>query len=177
MKHLHRATATALVAGSVLMAVACGYQVAGTATRLPPDIKTIAIPVFTNKSTHFRIEQKVAAAVTREFIDRTSYRVTPDPAGADAELKGTINSVHSGVLTFDPNTGRATTYQIQVTADVELIDLHTKKVVFSNPKYIFRDQYQVSQSAPALFEEDEPALNRLSQDFARTLVTDIIENF
>ena len=177
MKHLSCAMAAALAAISILLTAACGYQVAGTATRLPPDIKTIAIPVFTNKSTRFRIEQRVSAAVTREFIERTRFRVTPDPAGADAELKGTINSVHSGVLTFDPNTGRATTFQIQVTADVELVDLHTKKVVFSNPHYLFREQYQVSQSAPALFEESEPALNRLSREFAHTLVTDIIENF
>lgn len=177
MKNLSRTMAATLAACSILLTVACGYQVAGTATRLPPDIKTIAIPVFTNKSTRFRIEQRVSAAVTREFIDRTRFRITPNPAGADAELKGTINSVRSGVLTFDPNTGRATTFQIQVTADVELIDLHTKKVVFSNPHYLFREQYQVSQSAPALFEESEPALNRLSRDFAHTLVTDIIENF
>lgn len=177
MKHPTRATAAALAACSVLMTLACGYQVAGTASRLPPDIKTIAIPVFTNKSTRFRIEQSVSAAVTREFIERTRFRVTPEPAGADAELKGTIDTVRSGVLTFDPNTGRATTFQIQVTADVELVDLHTRKVVFSNPHYLFREQYQVSQSAPALFEESEPALNRLSQDFAHTLVTDILENF
>jgi outer membrane lipopolysaccharide assembly protein LptE/RlpB len=177
MKHLSRAMAAALAACSILFAVACGYQVAGTASRLPPDIKTIAIPAFTNASTRFRIEQKVSAAVTREFIDRTSFRVTPDLSGADAELKGTINSVHSGVLTYDPNTGRATTFQIQVSAAVQLIDLHTKKVVFSNPNYTFREQYQVSQSTTALFEEDEPALNRLSHDFAQTLVTDILENF
>ncbi len=177
MKRISRATAAALAACSGLLAVACGYQVAGTASRLPPDIKTIAIPVFTNKSTRFRIEQRVSAAVTRELIERTRFRVTPDPAGADAELKGTINSVRSGVLTYDPNTGRATAFQIQVTADVELIDLHTRKVVFSNPHYLFREQYQVSQYAPALFEESEPALNRLSRDFAHTLVTDIIENF
>ncbi len=177
MKHLSHATAAALAACSILLTVACGYQVAGTATRLPPDIKTIAIPEFANKSTRFRIEQKVSAAVTREFIDRTSFRVTPDAAGADAELKGTISSVRSGVLTFDPNTGRATTFQIQVTASVQLIDLHTKKVVFSNPNYIFREEYQVSQSATALYEESEPALNRLSRDFAHTLVTDIVENF
>lgn len=177
MKNISRTAAAALAASSILLMIACGYQVAGTAARLPPDIKTIAIPVFTNKSTNFRIEQKVSAAVTREFIQQTSYRVTPDPAGADAELKGTINSVRSGVLTFDPNTGRATTFQIQVTASVELVDLHTRKVVFSNPNYTFREEYQVSQSAPALYEENEPALARLSRDFARTLVTDIVENF
>ena len=177
MNHLSRVIAAALAASSILLTVACGYQVAGTASRLPPDVKTIAIPVFTNMSTQFRIEQKVAAAVTREFIERTRFRVTPNPADADAELKGTITSVRSGVLTFDPNTGRATTFQIQVDASVELIDLHTKKVVFTNPKYVFREEYQVSQSTSALYEESEPALNRLSRDFARTLVTDIIENF
>ncbi len=177
MNLISRATAAALAACSILMAVACGYQVAGTASRLPPDVKTIAIPAFTNKSTQFRIEQKVAAAVTREFIERTSFRVTPNPADADAELKGTITSVRSGVLTFDPNTGRATTFQIQVDASVELVDLHTKKVLFTNPRYVFREEYQVSQSTSALYEESEPALNRLSRDFARTLVTDIIENF
>ncbi|HET9179761.1 MAG TPA: LptE family protein [Terriglobia bacterium] len=177
MKPLSRAIAAALAVCSILLTVACGYRVAGASTRLPPDIKTIAVPVFANKSTRFRIEQQVAAAVTREFIQRTSFRITPDLAGADAELKGTINAVHSGVLTFDPNTGRATTFQIQVTADVELIDFHTRKVLFSNPNYVFRGEYQVSQSTTALFEEDQPALERLSQDFARTLVTDIIENF
>lgn len=177
MKILSRVTLAALAAGSILLTVGCGYRVAGTATRLPPDIKTIAIPEFANKSTRFRIEQKVSAALMREFIERTDFRVTPSPAAADAELKGTINSVSSGVLTFDPNTGRATTFQIQVNADVELIDLHTKKVVFSNPHYVFREEYQVSQSTAALYEESEPALNRLSGDFARTLVTDILENF
>jgi outer membrane lipopolysaccharide assembly protein LptE/RlpB len=177
MKLLSRATAAALAACSILLAVACGYRVAGTTTRLPPDIKTIAIPEFTNKSTRFRIEQKVSAALTREFIQRTDFQVTPNPAGADAELKGTISSVRSGVLTFDPNTGRATTFQIQVTASVELIDLHTKKVVFSNPNYVFREEYQVSQSTTALYEESEPALDRLSRDFAHTLVTDILDNF
>jgi Lipopolysaccharide-assembly len=160
-----------------LLAAACGYRVAGTATRLPPDVKVIAIPAFTNKTSRFKIEQRMTAAVMREFVERTSFQVTSNPTGADAELKGTVNSVRSGVLTFDPNTGRATTFQIQVISSVQLIDLHTKQVLFTNPNYIFREAYQVSQSTPALFEEDVPAMDRLSRDFAHTLVTDIVENY
>jgi alanine dehydrogenase len=155
----------------------CGYHVAGQATRIPPDVKTIAVPIFTNETSRFRIEQKLAAAVTREFVERTKYRVTPDPAGADAVLKGTVKDVRSGVVTFDLTTGRATTLQIQVTANVQLVDLHTQRVLFSNPNYVFREEYQVSSSTSEEFQEDEPALTRLSQDLARTLVTDILENF
>ncbi len=92
-------------------------------------------------------------------------------------LKGTVTDVRAGVVTFDLTTGRATTLQIQVTANVELTDSHTKKVLFSNPNYIFREEYQISQSTTELFEEDQSALDRLSRDMARTLVTDILENF
>ncbi|HKS95977.1 MAG TPA: LptE family protein [Terriglobia bacterium] len=156
---------------------ACGYHVAGRGDRLPPDVKTIAVPIFTNQTSRFRIEQTMTQAVTREFIERTRFRITPNPAGADAVLKGTVKDVRSGVVAFDLSTGRATALQIQVTANVELRDLHTKKVLFSNPNYVFREEYQVSQSSANLFEEDQPALERLSRDLAHTLVTEILENF
>ncbi len=88
-----------------------------------------------------------------------------------------MKDVQAGVVTFDLNTGRATTLQIQVTSSVELVDQHTHQTVFSNPNYIFREEYQISQNASQLFEEDEPALERLCRDLARTLVTDLLENF
>ena len=161
----------------LLLFAACGYHVAGRGDRLPPDVKTIAVPIFQNDTRQFRIEQQLARAVTREFIERTKFRITPYPSQADAVLKGTVKDVRSGVVTYDLQTGRATTMQIQVTANVELVDLHSHKTVFSNPNYIFRQEYQLSQPTPSIFPEDQPALDRLSRDMARTLVTDILENF
>ncbi len=161
----------------LLPSLSCGYRVAGRGDRLPPDVKIIAIPVFTNSTRQFRIEQRVSAAITREFIERTKYQITTDPSAADAVLKGEIKDVRSGVIAFDRTTGRATTLQVQVTAQVDLIHQHSKKAVFSNHNYVFREQYQVSQNPSALFEEQDPALDRLSRDVARTLVTDILENF
>jgi len=161
----------------LLLLPACGYHVAGRADRLPPDIKTIAVPAFENDTRQFRIEQQLTQAVTQEFIERTKFRVTPDPSGADAVLNGTVKDVRSGVVTYDLTTGRATTMQIQVTANVQLVDLHSHKTLFSNSNFIFREEYQLSQPNPSTFPENQPALNRLSRDVARTLVTDILENF
>jgi outer membrane lipopolysaccharide assembly protein LptE/RlpB len=157
--------------------LSCGYHVAGRGDRLPPDIKTIAVPIFTNQSSTFRIEQKLAAAVTREFLERTKFQVTTNPAGADAILKGAVKEVTRGVITYDLTTGRASSLQIQVLADVKLLDLHSNKVVYANPNFVFREEYQVSQTTSGLFEEDQAALDRLSRDVARTLVTDLLENF
>ena len=79
-----------------LLSPACGYHVAGRGDHLPADVKTIAVPIFTNQSSRFRIEQRLAQAVTREFIERTRFRITPDPAQADAVLKGTVKDVRAG---------------------------------------------------------------------------------
>jgi outer membrane lipopolysaccharide assembly protein LptE/RlpB len=166
-----------LTACCLLFFTACGYHVAGQATRIPPDVKTIAVPAFKNMSSTFRIEQQLTSAVTREFLERTHYRILPNPADADAVLKGTIKEVRSRALTFDSNTGLATSLQVQVTADVKLEDVHSHKLLFSNSSYVFREEYQVSETASTLFEEDKPALERLSRDLARMLVTDILENF
>ncbi len=166
-----------LTACCLLFFTACGYHVAGTANRIPPDVKTIAVPAFKNLSSTFRIEQQLTSAVTREFLERTHYRILPNPDDADAVLKGTVKDVRARAITFDINTGRATSLQVQVTADVKLEDVHTHKILFSNSNYVFREEYQVSESPSALFEEDKPALDRLAHDLARTLVTDILENF
>jgi hypothetical protein len=151
--------------------------VAGQATRITPDVKTIAVPAFKNLSSTFRIEQQLTAAVTRELLERTHYRIVANPADADAVLKGTVKDVRARAITFDNNTGLATSLQVQVTADVKLEDVHSHKLLFSNSNYVYREEYQVSETPAALFEEDKPALDRLSRDLARTLVTDILENF
>jgi hypothetical protein len=51
------------------------------------------------------------------------------------------------------------------------------KILFENSSYVFREQYEISQDVASFFEEDSPAFRRLSQDFARTLVSDILEGF
>ncbi|MGH9432046.1 MAG: LPS assembly lipoprotein LptE [Terriglobia bacterium] len=161
----------------IMVLLGCGYHVAGKAVLVPADVQTIAIPAFKNMSHQYRIEQTVTAAIKQEFLERTKFRVTSNPAGSDAVLHGLIIRVSKGVLTFDPQTGRATTLQIQVTAAVTLEDLHTHKTIYSNANYTFREEYQISPMNQVLFEEDQPAIRRLSRDLARTLVTDILEDF
>lgn len=155
----------------------CGYHIEGHVSSLPPDVKIVAVPTFTNKSQQYRIEQRLSDAVARQLIERTHYKVTSDPEQADAVIQGTVMGVSTGVIAFNLSTGAATALQVVVTANVRVIDRHTQKVLFSNPRYLFREEYQVSQANSQIFEEEGPALERLSHDFAQTLVTDILENF
>ncbi len=126
-----------LSAFCLLLFPACGYHVAGQATRITPDVKTIAVPPFKNLSSTFHIEQQLTAAVTREFLERTHYRILSNPTDADAVLRGTVKEVRARAITFDVNTGLATSLQVQVTADVKLEDIHSHKLLFSNSNYVY----------------------------------------
>jgi outer membrane lipopolysaccharide assembly protein LptE/RlpB len=167
----------ALMALAVVALTSCGYHTAGRGTRLPASLQTIAVPGFVNKTQQYKIEQTLTKAVVREFTIRTKYRIVnqvePD---ADATLNGTVNSVQVSPVTFDTNTGRVSSVLVIVAMNVSLVD-RKGKVLFDNPAYTFREQYQISQDLPTFFEESSPAMTRLSSNFAQTLVSDILEAF
>lgn len=159
-----------------LFAAGCGYHTAGHANLLPPDMRTLAVPAFVNKTQTYKIEQTLTAAVVQEFTTRTKYQITADPGSADATLRGTVLTTNTTPLTYDSSTGRASSVQVIVTMKVALTD-RAGRVLYQNPSYVFREQYQVSQDLSSFFEEDSPAFQRLSREFARTLVSNVLEAF
>ena len=56
----------------------CGYHTLGAATHLPPGMKTLAVPVFANRTHTNGTEQAMTEAVIREFATRTRFRIDPD---------------------------------------------------------------------------------------------------
>jgi hypothetical protein len=155
----------------------CGYHVAGHAANLPSDWKTIAIPAFTNDTTQYRIEQRFTEAVIREFISRTKYRVIQDPQAADAVLRGEVLSIETSPVLFNANTGEVTTMLVTVHTKVRLTDNHTQKAMYQNDDMLFRDEYQISPDVKSFFQEEAPALQRMSRDFASRLVANVVEGF
>jgi outer membrane lipopolysaccharide assembly protein LptE/RlpB len=171
------AASVRLLPALALLLAGCGYHTAGRAVRIPASVHTIAVPVFINQTQTYRIEQVLTRDVVREFLSRTHYQIVNDAGrSADAVLKGTVVSALAAPLTYDAQTGRISTAIVTVSMKVSLTD-HQGRVFFENQNYTFRQQYQVSRGVTSFFEEETPALQRMSQDFARTLVSDILEAF
>lgn len=167
----------AIILIAILATAGCGYSTAGKKTRLPNNVQTIAIPAFINQTQTYRIEQTMTGAVVREFISRTKFHILNEASSeADATLHGTIVSTQIAPLTYDSQTGRASSGLVTVNLRISLVD-KKGKVLFDNPNYIYREQYQVTQQVSSFFQEESPAVERLSRDLARTLVTDILENY
>ena len=174
-----------LVSLIAMLQAGCGYHVAGHNNSLPKSIHVIAVVALENKTTSYRIEQKLTSATVHEFLARTPFKVVSNAADGDAVLRGKVVSVEAVPLLLDTQTqsqpqtqtGRATTMLVTVKCEVSLTETATDKVLYHNENFVFRNEYEISTDIPSFFEEQDPAIDRLAQDFARKLVAAVIENY
>jgi outer membrane lipopolysaccharide assembly protein LptE/RlpB len=162
---------------SLLSLSGCGYHTLGAATHLPPDIKTLSVPVFATRTEASGTEQALTEAVIREFATRTRFRVTSDSGDdADAVLHGTILKQTTTPLTYNAATQQSSSFVITIVAAVTLT-ARDGRTLYQNTNYVFREQYQSSTNLPTFIQEDPAAIQRLSSQFARQLVADVLEGF
>ena len=178
----------------------CGYHIAGHSDTLPKSIHVIAVPTLENRTTTFRIEQKLTAATIHEFLAKTTYKIVSDPAGGDALLTGKVLSVEVVPLLFQTEsspttTGTTPTTIAQATAmmvimkcELTLTERDNDKVLYHTDNFVFRNEYQLAATATptgaptkaqveTFFQEGDPAFERMAQDFAQRLVAAVTENF
>ena len=155
----------------------CGYHVGGRATLLPKTVRTIAVPAFGNATPFVRLTGLLTQDVTREFLSRTKYNVVADPAQADAILSGTVVNFINTPIVYNPQGNRATGVQVLLILQLTLTDRHTGQVLFSRPAAEFRERYEIAIDPQQYFNESGTALQRLSRDVSRSVVTQILEAF
>jgi Lipopolysaccharide-assembly len=155
----------------------CGYHTLGAATHLAPDVNSLSVPVFTTRTDTYGTEATMTNAVIREFATRTHFRVTPSTSDdADAVLHGTILREVVSPLTYNSATQQSSSFLITIIVSVT-INGRDGHVLYENKNYTFRQQYQSTTDLPTFLQEDPAAVQRLSREFARQLVADVLEGF
>lgn len=155
----------------------CGYHVAGKADLVPKNITTVAVPAFGNSTTRYKLTDQLASALARELLARGRFQVVNDPDEADAVLRGTLVSYQPFPAVFDSRTGRASGVQFFATISVTLTDRKTGKVLYTNPALQVRERYEISVQPELYFDESDAALERVSRQLARRVVSAILEGF
>lgn len=166
-----------LTLAPVALLAACGYALVGQGNFLDPKIKTIQVPGFVNRTTRVELEQRVTQAVADEMVARGKLKLVSNPGDADIVLRGSIDSFGIFPIAFNPQ-GRATQYQISITAKIELLDHRNEdKVLWKNDQYRFAENYQVNLQSTDAFDQESRAIREIAERFAETLVTNLLEGF
>jgi outer membrane lipopolysaccharide assembly protein LptE/RlpB len=162
-------TACAALAG-------CGYNLVGRASNLPPDIKKIYIKPIENKTSRQQVDQILTTAIANEMVKRQRFALTTARDGADAELSGQVTGFGATPVTFDQG-GRATSYEISLTAAIKFSRISDSKIIWQNKAYNYKETYAVDPSAATYFDRENEAILLVAKNFSETMVSDLLEGF
>jgi hypothetical protein len=181
MNRMWRVTLCVWLALPPMVVSGCGYSLAGRGSFLPAYIHVIGVPQFVNHTGMFDIDRRVTDRVRAELVGRGKYKVLPAETGVDAVLTGEISSITTNPINFNQQN-QGSRYVLVLTAKVEFKDLKTGKVLWSNPAVQLRDEFEPTTGATvadatAYFGQDTNALERLANEFARTVVSALLEAF
>ncbi len=163
------ATVLALAAG-------CGYALVGQGSNLPESIRVVEFTTLENRTQRVGLEQRLSAEIARELVSRGRFQVQATAAGADAVLSGAVQSFNLYPVAFD-SQGRATDYQVQITARVSLKSIPAGDPIWENPAFTFRGNYEYNATAATYVDRENDAIDRVADRFAQSLVTSMLEGF
>ncbi len=130
-----------------LLLVSCGYY--SFKGSLPSNLKTVAIPLFNDKTAYPNIREKLTDYVITKFVEDNTLAIV-DETLADVIVYGTINSITQKAVSVEQ--GETTSqYKLTISVKVKVEDLRNSKVLFE--KTI--QQYGLLNATAGLEERDQ----------------------
>ena len=122
----------------------CGYHIAGKGINLPPEVKSIAIPILKNETKETNLEHIVTEAIRNEFIRTKKLKVVSEEE-ADAILYGTIKSFDISAVSFDRNDF-VMEYKAKMVLDLSLRKKDDNTVLWSDNNLSVTNDYGAEDS-------------------------------
>lgn len=141
---------------------------AGRGGHIQSGIKSIAIPVFENKTMEPIIEEEITSAVIKEFLKDDRIQVV-DRSQAELVLQGSVISYKESPISFDLNQN-ALEYRITVTTHLRLLQQSTHNILWERD-VTASAEYDVSSDIMSARATKLLALKEIAQNLSEE-VTD-----
>ena len=158
----------------LLLLAACGYQMVGKETHVPPGLNSVAVPTFKNRTYEPGIEVPFTQAFLNEFIlDRRVNVVSR--AQADSLLEGIITNFTMYSVSFD-QSGRVVEYQTNITLDLTLKD-RAGKVLWEEKNFSETQWFRASSGILINEANKAAAIQKTARLVAERLRNRFFQNF
>jgi len=153
-----------------ILASGClGYRIGST---LPPDIRTVYVPAFANRSGEPELEAATTTAVIRELQRDGTLKIT-DSDEADVRLEVTLTGYRLQPLRYsEERPTESTEFRLTLEADVILWKQQTGTIVSSNGFVQGESTFEVTGDMSA---DKLEALPGAATDLAHDIVETIVE--
>ena len=169
-RHMNR-----LLRGVLLLVAGCGYALVGRGSFLPSDLKVLSVPPFQARLFP-QLAEQVRLAVIEEFLTQTGLELTEKTEEADAVLDGEIVAASMIPIVYDEEA-LSQRHQVSMTVAVVLRRRENREVIYENRGFSFRSEFETSEDADAFYDPESEVLEDISRQFARSLVSAILQGF
>lgn len=153
----------------------CGYHLAGTRDdTLQGTRKSIAIPVFANKSYRPALETILTESLIHEFALRTGGKVV-DEEDADLLLTGTVTTYSTTPVSYTASD-TIKEYRADVTVDATILDKRRHKVIWKGV-LVESQIYPIDTDIALQINREQAALREISRKIALRLYQKIGGDF
>jgi len=158
----------------------CGYALVGKGVTTDASIRKIGVPMFRDRTGKAGLDQKVTQKVIEELLKRGRFDVVQQPTDVDAVVDGELTAYIVVPVGFTDEGGARTQpnrYAVTLSARIRYAKTGSTEALWENDAFAFREEYDVTEDPSAFFHQEEQALDRLSAQFARSLVAAMLEAF
>ena len=131
--------------------------------------------MFKNHTKRFELDVKLTRSVIDEIVARGNIELSPDAQSSDSILLGEITSFRVNPIAFSGDA-TADRYNISIVAKIIMRDLVNNRIIFSNPQFVYNEEYEVPEGTDFETVETE-SIDKVAEKFARSLVITILEGF
>lgn len=149
----------------------CGCANYSWTSHVPDELRTIAVPVFENRTMSAELGPIVSQYVLREFQREGTFSIRRSGASS-IEVQGSIVKAERRPVSYDRAYGsRADEYRYLVTAEVSVINKDAGRVLQTSRRYTGETTFLVQGD---LLTAQRNAAQRIAQDLARQIVDDVV---
>jgi hypothetical protein len=144
----------------------CGYS---TQELFPDEYRSVAVPIFDNRTFYRGMEFDLTEAVVKELQQRTPYAVL-DAGLADSLLTGTITHVDSRQLSRTDDAGLPQEIELTVSIDFTWTDQRSGRPIVERRGFSSVGRYVPTQPVGQRQNQGrQAAVQRLARDLVSTL--------
>jgi hypothetical protein len=169
---MRRSAAILLIAAAV---AGCGYQRTATISALPPELRTIAVPTFRNRTFEPLVEAAVGGAIKQRLLTQRRLELSDDPDNADLVLRGTITAYATAPLSYDASRSVALEYRVTIRAEIALLQRGKPTPLWSETGWEATADYFVTADTAGTRVARDTALAEASRRLAEDIVARVLE--
>lgn len=164
-----------LLLAAVLLLGGCGYHLPGRGSGLPPEVQSLHIELFTNRTAEPFLENRITDSVTDRFARKRTLRLVEKRDLADAVLSGVVTGYNTTPISYDRNDV-ITEYRSTMTIAVTLRQTADDRVLWKG-SVDWSEEYPASLDKSALEDNEAAAIAVIVDRLAQELYFRIMENF